>query len=446
MGEDNDRELLVYINSITIEGTTKSLLSSPHYSYIDSTVPEIWLPTETCKLFEKEFGLTWDNATNLYFVTDTQHDALIARNANITFSLSTAAGVKKDVQIMLPYAAFDAVARPPYRRLLSPQRYFPLRNAMNDTQYTLGRTFLQEAYLTVDWERQNFKVYQCAWLPNSQKALVPILSTNTTMYPSLKKGKTTVGSGMIAGVAAGVIISILILIVLTLYLQRKQKQRQEAEALYLKREAEEDSRASLDHSSTLVVPKHELDATDQATIQILEKDSNFLKIAPFVEAPESIIYELPGDNPQKSEVDGRELSEKEAIRVREHRYNGFEEPVSESSPISPVAPGSGTHTAGISSSAEGATLVSARSPISPLIGRKSSDAKDQQAPPQQPMPSQKTDATVIRIVTNSDNEAETQQEARPTPGELLEGGSGWSHFADRVQDAQDTRKRFSFEK
>jgi len=47
------------------------------------------------------------------------------------------------VRIVLPYAAFDLKAE--YPLVQNTSYYFPLKHAANETQYTLGRTFLQEA-------------------------------------------------------------------------------------------------------------------------------------------------------------------------------------------------------------------------------------------------------------------------------------------------------------
>ena len=56
-------------------------------SFVDSTVPHIWLPTEACDAFERQLGLTWDNASELYLVNDSLHDSLLARNYTFTFKL-----------------------------------------------------------------------------------------------------------------------------------------------------------------------------------------------------------------------------------------------------------------------------------------------------------------------------------------------------------------------
>jgi hypothetical protein len=75
---------------------------------------------------------------------------------------------------------------------------------------------------------------------------------------------------------------------------------------------------------------------------------------PPVEAPaDNEIFELPGDEPEQPEAGGRELSEKEAMRVREEKYNGVNpNPTTPSkssnrivghSPISPITPGTSTN-------------------------------------------------------------------------------------------------------
>ena len=67
-------------------------------------------------------------------------------NPNITFSSSNTAG--ENLDIVLPCAAFDLTASFPVANNTT-TNYFPLRRAANDTQYALGRVFLQEAYVTL---------------------------------------------------------------------------------------------------------------------------------------------------------------------------------------------------------------------------------------------------------------------------------------------------------
>lgn len=145
---DQLRDLVVGIQSITStnqNGTSSSLLPHGIMAYIDSTVPEIWLPIEACQAFEKAFQLTYDSKTSLYLVDDDLHASLVAQNANVSFTLGHTETGGDTINITLPYRSFDLLVTPPVANVESNSKYFPLQRANNDTQYTLGRTFLQEA-------------------------------------------------------------------------------------------------------------------------------------------------------------------------------------------------------------------------------------------------------------------------------------------------------------
>ena len=80
----------------------------------------------------------------MYTVDDELHKSLTVSNPTFTFSLGDSTS-GPSVPIALPYASFDLTAKPPM--VPNETRYFPLLRAENETQYTLGRAFLQEAYV-----------------------------------------------------------------------------------------------------------------------------------------------------------------------------------------------------------------------------------------------------------------------------------------------------------
>jgi hypothetical protein len=351
MAADNDRDILVNINNITTDSSsveTASLITQPIYAFIDSTISEIWLPLSACVLFEHAFNLTYDTNTSLYLVSDEQHDALTRLNPNITFTLSPAPEFGKTVDITLPYAAFDLTAKPPYHGLSQNSRYFPLRRATNETQYTLGRTFLQEAYLTVDWERQNFYVSQCSWIPNALQRLVPIDSQlRPTRGPSGRVGtKKSLETGVIVGIVIAIVALAAIILTLSVLLFRSNRRtKREAKEAKTRETAAKVADDSSDKKAEAPVAKAELDASDEATRKVFEKDTVEHVIAspvdnvPIQEAPSNAIFELPGDMPMNPEADSRELTEKEAMRVREAKYNGVEPPRPYNSrPFAPLGP------------------------------------------------------------------------------------------------------------
>jgi hypothetical protein len=143
---DISRDLVVGVQSIRFSDSnaaSEELLSDGILAFIDSSVPHIWLPLSACKAFEKAFGIIYDDTTDLYLVNNALHDRLLSQDASVTFVLGDNVAGGQTVEITLPYLSFDLQAD--YKFLNASSRYFPLRRADNDTQYTLGRTFLQES-------------------------------------------------------------------------------------------------------------------------------------------------------------------------------------------------------------------------------------------------------------------------------------------------------------
>lgn len=378
---DNDRDIVVAIQSISTPSqlesnpTATELLPNAVYAYIDSSVPQIWLPAAACQVFEQEFSLVYDNSSKLYLVNDALHETLLQRNPNITFSLARTLSGGSTVQITLPYAAFDLQARPPYRGLANATRYFPLQQAQNDTQYTLGRTFLQEAYISVDWESGLFNVSQVDWVEAPEQHLVPIIPGEDNANGGGSGGSNPTGgsssglsAGAKAGIAVGAVAGIAVLTVMVFFLVRRKRQsgksidgentdsdagevggigRQRSTKVYPKAELEgsyapmtEHKRLLSAHGSTapctpgspssggyfpggVSTPTSAGEGTHSSaqsglpfsplTVTASEADSRELQV-----------HEMPGDMPAIREKDGKALSEKEAIARREMIYNGVE--------------------------------------------------------------------------------------------------------------------------
>ena len=147
--QDVSRDLVVGLQSITadsVNGSSIELLSNSIYTFIDSTIPYIYLPLDACQAFERTLGLVWNTTYDMYFVDDDLHQSLLNENYNFTFRLGNLKDGGQTVEISLPYSSFDLnLDYPLVPQNMSGGHYFPLMKASNDTQYTLGRTFLQES-------------------------------------------------------------------------------------------------------------------------------------------------------------------------------------------------------------------------------------------------------------------------------------------------------------
>lgn len=343
---DNERELVVGVTGLTANTTDRSninlLKRNDLNMFIDSTIAEIWLPPEICQAFETEFGLKYDNQTGLYLVDDVLHQTLVTRSPSITFTLGQAYRTDLNLQITLPYAALDLVASPPYRGLKQKTRYFPIRRASTDSaQWVLGRTFLQEAYIAVDWERQNFSVSAIDWTFGKAPQITAIVSPKYAILQAPPKPRAPLSTGVIIGIAVGVgLLFALVMLVVGWWYWRRRHQRKLAD---IKAKYEADAAAEAKRKETEkadepplspvqdveagagLVPKAELPGQSAVHYELSsdtkEKDALVINEA---DNTEQQIYEMPGDIPERPEAGGRQLSEKESMVIRERLYNGVD--------------------------------------------------------------------------------------------------------------------------
>ncbi|KAH0362418.1 acid protease, partial [Aureobasidium melanogenum] len=275
---DDSRPLQVGVTQITARNTllgTATLYSTGYFSLVDSTVPHIWMPKAACDNFASNFGLTYDNQTDLYLINDTMHTKLQQLNPTIIFQLSpqtTDGG--PSTNIVLPYAAFDLQASYPY--YTNSTNYFPIRRAANNTQYILGRTFLQEAYLIADYERNNFTITQAAFAnPMPAQNIVSILPPGVNATNSTGGGDGTVtrpsailSRNVIIGIAVGAVAgaALVLFIFGTIFYVRRRRRQREAQALLNNNPESGDSTPSPPPAEVDAVVKLELPSDSEAAL------------------------------------------------------------------------------------------------------------------------------------------------------------------------------------
>ncbi|KAF2969051.1 hypothetical protein GQX73_g4479 [Xylaria multiplex] len=208
MAGDVTRDLVVVLQSV---------------SYSD---PYLWLPEDVCGAFEEAFGITLDSTTGLYLVNETHHSTLLNSDAEVTFRLSDVRSGGEAVKIVLPYDAFDLTAN--YPLVENKNYYFPLKRATNATQYTLGRTFLQEAYLTTDYERGTFNVSACSWAAGAEENIVMIPPKDScSLINGCSSGSRnkSLSGGEIAGIVIGVVLATIIVVAVIVYVIRRERKK-----------------------------------------------------------------------------------------------------------------------------------------------------------------------------------------------------------------------------
>ena len=375
---DNSRDTVVAVQSISFSDSASTnasaLLPEPIFALIDSTVAELWLPIEACQKFEQAFGLVLDPTTSLYLVNSSLHNDLLTQNPNITITLGQGLTGGAIVVITLPYAAFDLTAKSPYQGLQNSTNYFPLRQAQNETQYTLGRTFMQEAYITVDYERAIFNVSQCLWQQDPARNLVaiqPASASEASNYAgnTATKSSTTksLATATIAGIAVGSALVVLVLTAIVIWhFRRRRRQGKHGRRSNSKGDRSEGGSAGgasgaavgAGDKGTNVFPKAELAGTEAfsdhkdrmstpsygspGTGTTLSPSSGhptynsdgtlFTPLTPDQQPPTSgdttlekdsnQVHEMPGSAPELPQADSRQITEKDMMQHREREYNG----------------------------------------------------------------------------------------------------------------------------
>lgn len=213
-------------------GATQGYLASAITVSIDTSITHMWLPSAACDIFASTFGLQEDLTTGYFLLNDTAHTALKSANPQITFVIGgERAGGRTN--IVMNYNSLDLAVGIPIYNTSKP--YFPIRRAANDSQLIFGRAFLQEAYLVVDWERNNFTIGPV--LSSTSPSVVAITPPSKAATSNGGASGTPSGSstpdptptGLSGGAIAGIVIPIIIIIAAAIglfFFLRKRRERQ----------------------------------------------------------------------------------------------------------------------------------------------------------------------------------------------------------------------------
>lgn len=222
------RSLPIWLRSLVITDSLIGTRSTPIAENgarmaIDSTVSQLWLPNSTCDALATALGLIFHEATGLYYLNETTHSRLVQLNPEFTFTISDES-LNETTNIVLPYAAFDLMVGPPV--YAGAVRYFPIRRSADELQNTLGRAFLQEAYLVVDWERKSFRVGQALHNDRKSRHIVPI-----SAVPSPEHHPSGLSTGSIIGIAVGLSLGFILSLSVLFYIWWRRRRTQKAKRL-----------------------------------------------------------------------------------------------------------------------------------------------------------------------------------------------------------------------
>jgi hypothetical protein len=233
---DLSRALTVGLQDILVtnsfNGTLSMITTEPILAPIDSSIAELWLPRSVCDRFEAAFGLEYDEKSGRYAVSDVTKDRLRRQNPTLTFTVGTNTLTGGNTTtIQFPYAAFDLQASFPI--FANTTNYFPIRRADNESQYAIGRVFLQEVYIGVDYEQGIFNVSAAHWNETDADIVtVPASDAAPSVIPgTVTDGKSRSAGGAIAGIVIGSIAAVAVLAGLGWFVHRRKHRGRYSQSL-----------------------------------------------------------------------------------------------------------------------------------------------------------------------------------------------------------------------
>jgi hypothetical protein len=221
-GPNAERPTSLVLQHITADSTrngTVTLLRNKVYVNLDYTTPYLWLPADTCDRIASQFNLSYDVSKNLYLVGDNSHAELVSSNPSFTFDFGEYQNPAERVSVVVSYAAFDLQASWPIYN--STTKYFPIRQA-NESQYTLGRAFMQEAYIIVDYERKNFSLHQASFPATREQKLTTIIAKDVDQSPRAYNG-IHLSRASLVGIVVGSILCLVVLIIGSVLCYRRKQ-------------------------------------------------------------------------------------------------------------------------------------------------------------------------------------------------------------------------------
>ena len=117
---------------------------------VNPTAPYLYLPRSTCAALAKDLPLTYIQSYGLYFwnASDPQYGKIITSPTYLGFTFR---GSAQNLTIKVPLNLLNLTLDRPL--IDKPTPYFPCTTPQDSSSYSLGRAFLQAAFIGVDWDQ-----------------------------------------------------------------------------------------------------------------------------------------------------------------------------------------------------------------------------------------------------------------------------------------------------
>lgn len=120
---------------------------------MNAAAPYLALPNSTCAAIMKDLPVTYDAKYGLYFwdIDAPQYARIINSPTYLSFTFRASGSITANLTINVPFRLLNLTLEAPL--IKEPTTYFPCQPPQRSDQYSLGRAFLQAAFIGVDWSQ-----------------------------------------------------------------------------------------------------------------------------------------------------------------------------------------------------------------------------------------------------------------------------------------------------
>jgi hypothetical protein len=155
---------------------------------IEATIPYLYLPGSTCDAIASQLPVTFQPDYGLYFwnTADLQYTRIVTSPAYLSFTFRLNRSDSQNMTINVPFKLLNLTLEEPLAH--TPTQYFPCRPLTDGGSYTLGRAFLQAAFVGVNWQSDLNGLWFLAQAPGpntpSTAVVTPIGFSDTSINSS----------------------------------------------------------------------------------------------------------------------------------------------------------------------------------------------------------------------------------------------------------------------
>jgi hypothetical protein len=150
----------------------------------------MYLPKQTCDAIANHLPITYNKDFNLYFwnTQDSAYSKLLSSPHYLAFTFTASSSGNSTINV--PLALLNLTLESPL--VSTPTQYFPCSpwaqaNVAN-APYTLGRAFLQAAFLAQNWQTNSLFLAQAPGPNSMSESIKTILSTDSSLAPATNPG------------------------------------------------------------------------------------------------------------------------------------------------------------------------------------------------------------------------------------------------------------------